>query len=96
MVDATRKAGFRWAGDVDYASASHVASLITPVPGGVGPMTVAQLMQNTLLGAERMLTWQDTPSIDSLSLTTQSPVPRCLCMHCVHGEGMRGLSCGLK
>ena len=35
-------------GDVDYAGASEVASAITPVPGGVGPMTIAMLMRNTL------------------------------------------------
>ncbi|WP_459743089.1 bifunctional methylenetetrahydrofolate dehydrogenase/methenyltetrahydrofolate cyclohydrolase FolD [Pseudomonas sp. 3A(2025)] len=39
-------------GDVDFASASHIASAITPVPGGVGPMTVACLMKNTLTAAE--------------------------------------------
>ncbi len=40
-------------GDVDYAGASEVASAITPVPGGVGPMTIAMLMQNTLVAAAR-------------------------------------------
>jgi methylenetetrahydrofolate dehydrogenase (NADP+)/methenyltetrahydrofolate cyclohydrolase len=39
------------AGDVDFAAASEVAGLITPVPGGVGPMTIAMLMRNTLLAA---------------------------------------------
>lgn len=46
--DATAKNGYRLVGDVDFASASKVASLITPVPGGVGPMTVAMLLKNTL------------------------------------------------
>lgn len=41
-------------GDVDYASASEVAQFITPVPGGVGPMTIAMLLHNTVLAAQRM------------------------------------------
>ena len=40
-------------GDVDFASASEVASLITPVPGGVGPMTITMLLENTVISAER-------------------------------------------
>ena len=50
--DATRKRGYRLVGDVDFESAKEVAGAITPVPGGVGPMTIAMLMQNTLRGAE--------------------------------------------
>lgn len=42
-------------GDVDYNEARKVASAITPVPGGVGPMTIAVLLQNTLKGAKRTL-----------------------------------------
>jgi methylenetetrahydrofolate dehydrogenase (NADP+)/methenyltetrahydrofolate cyclohydrolase len=42
----------KWCGDVDFASAAEVASAITPVPGGVGPMTIAMLLENTLLAAE--------------------------------------------
>ena len=42
------------AGDVDYESAAAVASLITPVPGGVGPMTIAMLLENTVISAERV------------------------------------------
>ena len=41
------------AGDVDFSSVSEVASAITPVPGGVGPTTVAMLMKNTVAAAER-------------------------------------------
>lgn len=48
IPDDTKKSGFRLVGDVDYASAAEVASTITPVPGGVGPMTVAMLMQNVV------------------------------------------------
>ncbi len=46
--DATKKSGYRIVGDVHYASALEVASAITPVPGGVGPMTIAMLLKNTL------------------------------------------------
>ena len=46
--DATKKAGFRLVGDVAYEEALQVAGWITPVPGGVGPMTIAMLLRNTL------------------------------------------------
>jgi methylenetetrahydrofolate dehydrogenase (NADP+)/methenyltetrahydrofolate cyclohydrolase len=48
VADASRKTGYRLVGDVDFASVSPLASMITPVPGGVGPMTVAMLMKNTV------------------------------------------------
>lgn len=48
VPDASRKSGYRLVGDVDFDGASVVASFITPVPGGVGPMTVALLMKNTV------------------------------------------------
>ena len=51
--DAASPKGYRLVGDVDFESAREVASLITPVPGGVGPMTIAMLMQNTLVAAQR-------------------------------------------
>ena len=47
VADASKKSGFALKGDVDFASASPKCSFITPVPGGVGPMTIAALMQNT-------------------------------------------------
>jgi methylenetetrahydrofolate dehydrogenase (NADP+) / methenyltetrahydrofolate cyclohydrolase len=50
--DPNDKRGYRLVGDVDFASAKEVAGVITPVPGGVGPMTIAMLMQNTLRAAE--------------------------------------------
>ena len=50
--DATAKAGFRLKGDVHFESAKQVASLITPVPGGVGRMTIAMLLKNTVRAAE--------------------------------------------
>lgn len=51
--DPTAKKGYRLVGDVDFEPACAVASFITPVPRGVGPMTIAMLMENTLLAAER-------------------------------------------
>ena len=48
VEDANTKNGYRLKGDVDYAEVSKVASAITPVPGGVGPMTIAGLMKNTM------------------------------------------------
>ncbi|XP_054802240.1 bifunctional protein FolD 2 isoform X2 [Prosopis cineraria] len=53
--DPTKKSGYRLVGDVDFEEASKVAGWITPVPGGVGPMTVTMLLQNTLEGAKRKL-----------------------------------------
>jgi methylenetetrahydrofolate dehydrogenase (NADP+)/methenyltetrahydrofolate cyclohydrolase len=48
VADASKKTGYKLVGDVDFAGVSPIASTITPVPGGVGPMTVCMLMQNTL------------------------------------------------
>ena len=48
IEDASRKSGYRLVGDVDYEQVSELASAITPVPGGVGPMTIAMLLKNTL------------------------------------------------
>jgi methylenetetrahydrofolate dehydrogenase (NADP+)/methenyltetrahydrofolate cyclohydrolase len=48
VADSTRKSGYRLVGDVHFASVAPLAGKITPVPGGVGPMTVAMLMKNTL------------------------------------------------
>ena len=52
MLDSSRKSGFRLVGDVDFEAVSAVASLITPVPGGVGPMTISMLLSNTLKSAK--------------------------------------------
>lgn len=51
VPDATRKSGFRLRGDVDFENVAPKCSFITPVPGGVGPMTIVSLMKNTLLAA---------------------------------------------
>ncbi len=53
IPDATRRGGTRLVGDVDFEAVKEVASFITPVPGGVGPMTVTMLLANTVAAAER-------------------------------------------
>lgn len=55
IPDDTKKSGFRLTGDCDYADLLETASFITPVPGGVGPMTIAMLIFNTLESAENRL-----------------------------------------
>jgi len=55
IPDDTKKSGFRLIGDSDYNDLLETASAITPVPGGVGPMTIAMLMFNTLEAAENTL-----------------------------------------
>jgi methylenetetrahydrofolate dehydrogenase (NADP+) / methenyltetrahydrofolate cyclohydrolase len=53
VADASKKTGFRLVGDVDFDAVSRKASLITPVPGGVGPMTITMLLYNTVASARR-------------------------------------------
>ena len=55
IPDATKKRGYRLVGDVDFDEVSEVAGFITPVPGGVGPMTIASLIWNTLDSAQAFL-----------------------------------------
>lgn len=55
VPDATKTKGYRLAGDVHFESVSQKASYITPVPGGVGPMTIAMLLKNTMLARKRHL-----------------------------------------
>ena len=55
ILDATKKSGKRLVGDVDFDEVKEKASFITPVPGGVGPMTVAMLLQNTLEQAKKSM-----------------------------------------
>ncbi|KAI9249876.1 putative 5,10-methylenetetrahydrofolate dehydrogenase:5,10-methenyltetrahydrofolate cyclohydrolase [Sporodiniella umbellata] len=52
--DNSKKSGTRWVGDVEFNEAKKAASFITPVPGGVGPMTVAMLLENTILSSKRL------------------------------------------
>ena len=56
--DKTKRSGFRLVGDVCYKEGKEVASAITPVPGGVGPMTIAMLLSNTLSSAKRIHNFQ--------------------------------------
>ncbi len=55
VPDPTRKQGFRLCGDVDFENVAQKCSFITPVPGGVGPMTIVSLMKNTLLAATHQI-----------------------------------------
>lgn len=68
VPDDSRKSGVRIVGDVSYDAVAKVAGAITPVPGGVGPVTVAMLMRNTVLAAEGMPPLNDP---DQLPLFTQ-------------------------
>lgn len=78
VPDASKKSGQRLVGDVHYESASQVASWITPVPGGVGPMTVAMLMVNTLRSAESLWARTRERRIAPLPLDIKEVVPRCV------------------
>ncbi|KAM0792500.1 hypothetical protein ACM66B_005172 [Microbotryomycetes sp. NB124-2] len=75
VPDATKKSGSRLVGDVDYESASQVAEYITPVPGGVGPMTVAMLMENTIIAAKRFLDKSQQRTVKPLKLVLKKDVP---------------------
>lgn len=77
VEDASRKSGSRMVGDVDFESALPVASLVTPVPGGVGPMTVANLLDNVVIAAKRHYAKNNqTPQFTNpLKLHLQKPVP---------------------
>lgn len=72
--DSTRKSGYRLVGDVDFAGAKPRAAKITPVPGGVGPMTVAMLLQNTFISSKRAL-YGSNLSFQPLELKITRPVP---------------------
>ena len=75
VSDSSKKSGVRWVGDVDFEGASKVASYITPVPGGVGPMTVAMLLDNTIISAQRFIKGYKIPMSYS-QLNILDPVPR--------------------
>lgn len=77
-VDPVKSTGQTLVGDVNFSEANQMAAFITPVPGGVGPMTVAMLMRNTVQSACRRATvlmatqWNLKP----LPLNPVQPVPR--------------------
>lgn len=73
--DPTKKSGQKLVGDVHFDSAVEVASLITPVPGGVGPMTVAMLLQNVVNSAKAYFEKQRNRHITPLPLKLARPVP---------------------
>ncbi|KAF7197816.1 C-1-tetrahydrofolate synthase, cytoplasmic [Pseudocercospora fuligena] len=75
IPDETKKSGQRLVGDVDYESAAEVASQITPVPGGVGPMTVAMLLSNVVDAADAYFAQQKSRHITPLPLKLKQPVP---------------------
>ena len=75
IPDETKKSGQRLVGDVDYDSAVEVASHITPVPGGVGPMTVAMLLQNVVDSAKAYFERQKARRLVPLPIKIQTPVP---------------------
>ena len=55
VPDASKKSGFRLVGDVKFDEVAPKCSYITPVPGGVGPMTIASLLKNTIEGVKRKI-----------------------------------------
>lgn len=77
-LDATKASGSRLVGDVDFEEARRKASWITPVPGGVGPMTVAMLMKNTVLAAQKAASKLSNTqwNLSYLPLKMVEPVPR--------------------
>ena len=75
IPDDSRKSGQRLVGDVDYEAASEVAGQITPVPGGVGPMTVAMLMQNVVDAADAAQERQKARHITPLPLKLEKSIP---------------------
>ncbi|QSZ31549.1 hypothetical protein DSL72_001116 [Monilinia vaccinii-corymbosi] len=75
IADESKKSGQRLVGDVDFESASEVASQITPVPGGVGPMTIAMLLQNVVESATAYFDRQKARAIKPLPLKLETPVP---------------------
>ncbi|KIV96618.1 hypothetical protein PV10_00460 [Exophiala mesophila] len=75
IPDSSKASGQRLVGDVDFDAAVQVASQITPVPGGVGPMTVAMLMQNVVDSASSYFERLKARHITPLPLKLKSPVP---------------------
>ena len=75
IPDDSKKSGHRLVGDVDFESAAEVASQLTPVPGGVGPMTVAMLLSNVVDAADAAWDRQKSRHITPLHLKVLKPVP---------------------
>ncbi len=64
VEDSSAKRGYRLVGDVDFEACQEKASFVTPVPGGVGPMTIAMLMSNTVLAAEHSFSKKTQQSVN--------------------------------
>ncbi|AET41204.1 trifunctional formate-tetrahydrofolate ligase/methenyltetrahydrofolate cyclohydrolase/methylenetetrahydrofolate dehydrogenase ADE3 Ecym_7378 [Eremothecium cymbalariae DBVPG len=73
VEDVTKKSGFRCVGDVEFSKTKDAVRMITPVPGGVGPMTVAMLMRNSFIAAKRCM--EQPRGFKPLSLNLLKPVP---------------------
>lgn len=78
IPDSTKKSGMRCVGDVEFQEVKEHVGMITPVPGGVGPMTVAMLMMNTLTAAKRALEQQQQQLTTASSRGYYSPLPLAL------------------
>jgi methylenetetrahydrofolate dehydrogenase (NADP+)/methenyltetrahydrofolate cyclohydrolase len=76
IPDATRKSGFRLTGDVDFKAVSKKARAITPVPGGVGPMTITMLLKNTVKAARNTLPRITRMGADERQLKNTVKVPQ--------------------
>src|SRR5256885_13402387 len=83
--DPSRKQGYRLVGDVKFQEAKQVASAITPVPGGVGPMTITMLLYNTVQAARQ---WAPPPLPARPQIFYPPPPPR--------GAGPSGESRGVR
>lgn len=75
IEDSSTKSGFRCVGDVEFSSAQKYVRLLTPVPGGVGPMTVAMLMQNVFIAACSSLKSDTKQIFEPIKLSLSKPVP---------------------
>ncbi|KAL6946589.1 tetrahydrofolate synthase [Hanseniaspora osmophila] len=75
VEDSTKKSGYKCVGDVEFEKSLPYVKLITPVPGGVGPMTVAMLLENTFIAAERSISSEPTAKFQALPLKLVKPVP---------------------
>ncbi|KAI3652164.1 hypothetical protein MP228_003467 [Amoeboaphelidium protococcarum] len=76
VPDQSKKTGYRWVGDVEFGAAAERAAMITPVPGGVGPMTVAMLLENTVQSAVQKLEADLRPlTLTPQPLDLKRPVP---------------------
>jgi hypothetical protein len=83
-----KKAGFRLQGDVDFDTVAPKCSFITPVPGGVGPMTIAGLLQNTLMAARKEITiLKSHIMMASTNSSRDSMLPVMEAFYTIQGEG---------